>query len=210
MTRRYTTIAICLLWPVCIPYAQASELNIYAGPQSVAPREIIHVTVQSLAQKTDIELSYTMDDGPVIRTATTKHGMVSFEIPAQNTVGQMRFMAKMGEDVSNTAIVSVFAGPPQNFALNIKSGKQLGTVYISSDIIKDAFENPISDLALVSIDWSDEKGLRSSQYIQLTQGRISLNTKCPNQYDGVLTLRAEVNSAVSNPINVSSFCRDEN
>ena len=59
----FSSLAIGLLWPYFIPSAQAVELNLYAGPQSITPREMIHVTVLSGGQKTAIELSYISDDG---------------------------------------------------------------------------------------------------------------------------------------------------
>lgn len=213
MARRHTfltsTIAIGALWSILTPSAQASNLNIYAGPQSISPREAIHVTVQSAARKVVVELSYNTDNGYEVRTGTTEHGLISFEIPAKKTVGQMRFTAKAGKNISNTAIVSVLAGPPQNFSLNIKRAKPVSSVEISSSVITDAFENPISDLALVSLDWADNNGLKASQDIQLTQGRIILRAKCPEKFDGALMLRARINSASSISSNLSSICRKD-
>ena len=214
MMKRYkfliSTIVIGILWPVLPPNVQAYELNIYAGPQSITPREAIHVTVQSAVQSVAVELSYMSDDGREVRTGTTERGLVSFEVFAKKNIGQMHFTAKAGEDVSNTAIVLVLAGPPQDFRLNIERAKPLGTVHISSDLITDAFENHISDLALVSLNWVDDKGLKASQNIQLTQGRINLNAKCPYQFDGALTLRARLNSVTSISPDVSSMCRKKN
>ncbi|MEP1230969.1 MAG: hypothetical protein ABJG88_09870 [Litorimonas sp.] len=213
MTRRHifllSTIVIGGLWPAFPPNVQASELNLYAGPQSITPHGVIHVSVQSAAPKIAVELSYNSDEGYKVRTGMTERGLISFEVPAQKTIGQMRFTAKAGEHVSNSAIVSVFAGPPQDFSLNIERAKSVGSVNISSDVIRDAFENYISSLALVSLDWTDDNGLKASQSVQLTQGRIALETKCPEKFDGALTLRARVNSASSMSSNLSSLCREE-
>lgn len=206
---RLPAIAAGLLWPAFTSSGLAADLNIYAGPQSISPREIIYVTVQSTVQETAIELSYNSDDGYEIQTGTTQQGLVSFEVPAQLNAGEMRFIAKAQESVSSTALVSVFAGPPQNFTLAIKPGTQTGAVDISSSVIRDAFNNPISDLALVSLDWIDEKGLMASQSAQLTQGKIILSGICPDEFDGALILRAAVNSAEYRSSDISTFCREE-
>ena len=205
----FSSLAIGLLWPYFIPSAHAVELNLYAGPQSITPREMIHVTVLSGEQKTAIELSYISDDGEEIRTGTTEQGLISFEVPAQKTIGQMRFTVKAGPVVSNTALVSVLAGPPQNFTLSIKQGMQAGTVDISSGIITDQFGNSISDLTLASLDWIDERGLNASHNVQLTQGRIILGMKCPGEFEGSLTLRAAVSFAEYISTDISSLCREE-
>jgi len=196
-------------WPIFIPSAQAFELNIYAGPQSITPLEMIHVTVQSAVQKTAVELSYISDEGLKIRTGMTEQGLISFDVPAQKTVGKMRFTAKAGQVVSNMALVTVIEGTPQSFMLFIKQGKQARTIDISSSIIKDAFENPISNLALVSLDWIDRTGLNTSQYIQPSHGRVIINAKCPNDFVGALTVRAAVNSAEYISNDISSFCREQ-
>ena len=121
----------------------------------------------------------------------------------------MRFTAHAGEVVSNMALVSVLAGPPQNFTLSIKQGMQAGTVDISSGIITDQFGNSISDLTLASLDWIDERGLNASHNVQLTQGRIILGMKCPGEFEGPLTLRAAVSFAEYISTDISSLCREE-
>lgn len=202
------TIAIGLWWPTWGPNAQAMELNLYAGPQSVSPGEIIYVTVQSIVPETTIELSYNSDDGSETQIARTSQGLVSFEVPAQNAAEQMRFIAKSGERVSNIVFVSVFAAAPQDFVLNTEVGTRSETLHIWSAVITDAFENPISDLALVSLDWVDDKGLIAAQNAQLTQGRIIVNAECPIEFDGTLRLRAAVHSAVAMSSDISSLCRE--
>jgi len=196
-----------LFWPAFIASAQAAELNLYAGPQSITPREMIHVTVQSTVLETAIELSYNIGDGVVTQTGITEQGLISFVVTPQDSVGQMHFTAQAGEVISNMVLVSVLAGPPQNFTLSAKQGMQAGTVEISSDIITDKFENSISDLTLATLDWIDERGLNASQNVQLTQGRIILNAKCPSDFTGTLKLRAIVNSTSGFSSDLSSFCR---
>jgi len=205
----FSSLAIGLLWPYFIPSAQAVELNLYAGPQSITPREMIHVTVQSNVLETAIELSYNIGDGAETQTGITEQGLISFAVPAQDSVGQMRFTAHAGEVVSNMALVSVLAGSPQNFTLSVKQGMRAGTVEISSGIITDQFGNSISDLTLASLDWIDERGLNASHNVQLTQGRIILGMKCPGEFEGPLTLRAAVSFAEYISTDISSLCREE-
>ena len=205
---RLSPIAIGLLWPAFMASAQAAELNLYAGPQSITPREMIHVTVQSNVLETAIELSYNIGDGAETQTGITEQGLISFAVPAQDSVGQMRFTAHAGEVVSNMALVSVLAGSPQNFTLSVKQGMRAGTVEISSGIITDKFENSISDLTLTSLDWIDERGLNSSLNVQLTHGRIILSANCPSDFTGALKLRAVVNSTQDISSDLSSFCRE--
>ena len=171
--------AICVFWLASAQIAQAGDLNIYAGPQSLAPRETVYVTIQSEARETDIELSYLSDGVEKILTGRTEDGLVSFELPAQKTVGHMSFTAKTDKGPFDTALVSVVAGAPQNFELSIRQGKQAESLEISSNVIRDAFGNAISDLALVSLDWVDDSGLISHQNTQLVQGRIALTANCP-------------------------------
>lgn len=206
---RFSLLATGFLWPGFIPSAQAIELNLYAGPQSITPREMIHVTVQSSVLETVIELSYNSGNRRETQTAITKQGLISFAVPAQETVGQMRFTAQAGHRLSNTALISVLSGPPQSFKLNIKTGTQAGIVEISSNLITDEFENAISDQSLVSLDWIDDRGLNSSQNSQLNQGRLILKMKCPSEFEGTLRLRAAVSSADFLSSDISSVCRDE-
>ena len=213
MTRRYTalvsTVLIGLFWPAFTSNAQAAELNLFAGPQSVMPREIVHVTVQSFVEGPPIKLSYNFDGETKTLIGETENGLVSFEISAQETVGQMRFTAKADVNVSNTAFVFVHAGPPQNFTMDVVRGKQARTVDISSGVITDGLGNPISDLALVSLDWTDDKGLITRKNIHLEQGRIVLRAECPREFTGSLKLRAAVNTASSTSSDISSLCREK-
>lgn len=211
MTRRrkflVPAIAVGFVYPAFTLNALATELNIYAGPQSVTPREVIYVTVQSEDSNAAIELSYRADGKVEILTGTAVHGMISFEVPSQKTTGQMGFTAKSETGLSNTSLVSVLAGPPKSFNLEIKRGKQVRTVDVWSDIISDQFGNSISDHALVSIDLIDDRGLIASQNVQLTQGRIVSNTKCPREINGDLFIRAVVNDAADVTTDMSSLCQ---
>lgn len=207
---RYTfpffAIAIGFSCLVSSPSAHAAELKVYAGPQSVTPGEVIYVTVQSPGSQAAIELTYMSDDDYEVLTGTTQHGLVSFEVTAQKTIGHMGFKAKAEKGFSNTAIVSVLAGPPTRLELNMKRGKQRGTIDVSSAVMTDRFDNPISDLALVSFDWIDKGGLIASQNIQLTRGRLLLNAICPVEFSGDLRIRAAVNDVAYVSPELSSFC----
>lgn len=185
---------------------QAAELNIYAGPQSVSPGKVIYVTVQSVDSNAAIELSYISDGKYETRTAMTHHGLASFEIPAQKTTGQMSFVASMEDNLSDRSIVSVLAGPPASFKLSVKRGQKTGTVAVSSAVITDRFDNPVSDLALAALDWIDNTGLIASQNTQLLQGRLQLNMVCPREFHGGLILRATVSTAEYIMPNMSQFC----
>lgn len=193
----------------CLAFAsslRAEDLNLYAGPQSISPGQLIYVTVQSIYSNATVELSYISDGEYETLTATPQHGLASFEIPAQKTIGQMSFMASMENNRSNKSIVSVFAGPPESFELFVKPGQQPGTVNVLSDSVTDRFDNPVSDLALVSLDWIDNTGLIASQDTQLIQGRLKLIMACPRQYHGDLILRAAVSTVEYVMQNMSQFC----
>ena len=210
-----SVIATCLLTSLVAPKVHAKTVRgvvVYAGPQSVSPREIIHVTVEITGMRGNnindetVNLSY-MSDG-VVKTlsGTPRHGLMSFDIPAQDTVGLMKFSANTKIGTSEEALVAVVAAQPQSFSLEVQAGKQTGTIKLMSDVIADEYGNPVSDLSLVSVDWVDDEGLKARQNTQLLNNRILLTGTCPSKFYGALKVRANLNGMQSAPVDISSYC----
>jgi len=63
-----------------------------------------------------------MSDG-VVKTisGTPRYGLVSFDLPAQDTVGLMKFSANTKAGTSDEALVTVVAAQPQPFSLEAQS-----------------------------------------------------------------------------------------
>ena len=197
------------LFPNPQAHGAPTSLTVYAGPQSVSPRQIINVTVEASGVEANVELSYISDGTLRNLTATTRHGLVSFDIPAQDMTGRMSFTAKTGDTLSTPALVTVLAGPPQPFMVQLQEGGETASIDIISDVITDKFKNPLSDLSLVSIDWIDQSGLKASQDTQLKQGRITFTTQCPSMFYSPIKLRASINSVQFTSADVSSLCHSD-
>jgi len=143
-------------------YAESDSqiLTVYAGPQSVSPRETIYITVEVTSSDDanidngTVELSFSLDGNNETQKASTVHGLVSFEVPAQ----------------------------------------------------KSAFENSISNLSLVTLNWIDDRGLIGRQSLQLSNGIIDHTIPCPKQISGALNLRATLNSLQFLSSDISRFC----
>lgn len=210
-----SVIATCLLASLVASKVHAETVRgvvVYAGPQSVSPREIIHVTVEitgirgnNINDETVI-LSY-MSDG-VVKTlsGTPRHGLVSFDLPAQDTVGLMKFSANTKVGISGEALVTVVAAQPQPFSLEVQAGKHSGNIKLMSDVIADEYGNPVSNLSLISVDWIDDAGLKARQNTQLLNNRILLTETCPSKFYGALKVQANLNGMQSAPVDISSYC----
>lgn len=208
-------ILISLLAYVAMPEAQAEtvpSLIVYAGPQSVSPRETIHVTVEytnidgSNMNEGNVELFYVSDGTLKTLSGTPKLGLISFDVSAQDMVGLMAFSAKAAGVVSKEAPVTVVAGPSQSFKITAQPSKKIETLVLTSNVITDSYGNPISDLSLVSIEWIDFNGLTARQNIQLLNGRIVLTAKCPAIFTSPLIIRASVNTIEAVSKDVSADC----
>lgn len=208
-------IMACLFGSFLLPsmpaFANSDALTIYAGPQSVAPDETIYVSVgvkMEALSGTPVTLSYNIEGMPFTLIKKTEYGVASFGVLAQKNAGQMRFKAQAEGMESEPAIVSVMAGSPKAFDLIIKRGGD-NTVDIFSNVITDEYNNAVSALSLVSLDWIDGQGLKSSQNAYLSRGAIELNSDCPAQYVPPLRIRASVNSASYTSLDLSRFCQLE-
>jgi len=103
--------------------------------------------------------------------------------------------------------VTVVAAQPQPFSLEVQAGKHIGTIKLMSDLIADEYGNPVSDLSLISVDWIDDKGLKTRQNSQLLNSRILLTGTCPAKFYGALKVQANLNAIQSAPIDISSYCK---
>ncbi len=213
--RMQSIIASCLLASLVVPKVHAETLRgvvVYAGPQSVSPRETIHVTVEVTDMRGNnindgnVSLSYVRDGVAKTLSGTPRHGLVSFDVPAQDTVGLMKFIANTEIGTSEEALVTVVAAPPQPFSLEVEAGRHLGTFNLVSDVIADEYGNAVSDLSLISVDWIDDNGLKARQNTQLLNSRILLMGTCPANFYGALKVQANLNAIQSAPLDVSSYC----
>lgn len=190
----------------------SNTVTIFAGPQSLSPNETISVTVQTQQRAEDffgnegVELTYTVDG--VINTLTGKatHGLTSFDVPAQDRAGTMKFSAKALGQRSQQALVTVVPGPPKSLSLQIKPSDQASMIVISSDLITDTRGNAVSDQALVTIQWKDETGLVKSQNTQLFNSRVYLEAKCPSKFAGELNIRAFHKTVQFSSSDISALC----
>ena len=196
---------ICFVASLFFSRAHAGSLIVYAGPQSVSPQEIIYVTIEAAALETDIELSYITDGQQKMLTGTTAHGLISFDVPAQTQTGHMSFTAKARHAESNTALVTVLSGPPEPFNMTVQQSDQIGFIDIASDMVTDKYDNIISNVSLVSIDWVDANGLIARHSTQVFQGKIALTIQCPSEFIAPLKL----NAASATSADLSELCRVE-
>lgn len=196
-------------------YAESGThtLTVYAGPQSVSPLETIYITVEltsndgSNIENGTVELSFSLDGKIETHQASTIHGLVSFEVPAQKSSGLMEFSAQYNSSKSNEALVAVVAGPPEKLLLKAVPSAESGYIDITSGIVKDVFGNAVSDLSLVSLNWLDNSGLIGSESLQLSNSHIDHNLACPVEISGHLKLQASLNNLEFILSDISEICR---
>jgi len=210
------TTGLMVLFPADNAKAlDSSAVTIFAGPQSLSPREIISVTVQispstsNLSGTEKVELTYSADGEIKTLLGNAVHGLLSFDIVAQDRSGVMKFSAKVAGQVSQDTLVSVVPGPPQKLFLKIKPSNQPQQLTLSSGQITDAHGNTVSDQTLLALQWNDESGLIKSQNAQLLNGRLDVEVKCPSSYSGELTLRALLKTVQFSSSDLSAFCYSE-
>lgn len=190
-------------------------VTVFVGPQSLSPRETIAVTVQispsagNFSGTEKVELTYTADGDIKTLVGHAAHGLLSFDIAAQDRSGVMKFSAKVADQASQDALVSVVPGLPQKLFLKIKPSDQPQQLILSSGQITDAYDNAVSDQTLLALQWKDESGLIKSQNAQLLNGQLDLEVKCPSSYSGELIIRAHLKTVQFSSSDLSAFCYSE-
>ena len=207
-------VSSLLLAPEAIAGPKNDRLQIYAGPQSVSPRDDIHVTVEladlhgNSVNNQNVNLSYTADGIPTMLEGNVQNGLVSFDVIAQQTAGKMDFIARAEGLVSNAAPVIIVAAEPAVFGLSAKPSRIPGRVDIMSEKIVDTFGNLITDQNLVALSWVDSGGITGFENTQLLNSRIILNRSCPENFIAPLRLRAVVKNTEVKSKDLSSLCAD--
>ena len=188
------------------------SLTLYAGPQSAAPLENIHVTIEALDARgrnihgEALTLVYTASGQEHVINANAVHGLATFEIPAQRRAGHMTFYARYKGYVTDKGLVMIAAGRPKALKVIVNSGDVEGTVNVTSPVLTDDFGNAVTDLSLVSLGWIDSKGLKASHKAQLSNGIISQTLKCPARYAGGLRLQAGLGNLQFLTGDISKLC----
>ena len=208
------TLGVALIGFEGSAFAETAQktVSVYAGPQSISPEKTIYVSVevtgksgQNLHGET-VELSFLSDGRRVVVTGKTTHGLASFEVPAQRRAGLMRFSARVNDAAGNPAQVLVTSSAPQSFTFSAKPASQPGYVSLRSSVITDSYGNALPDLALITLDWIDNAGLRGKHTTQPVNGRIDVSAPCPKAFNGPLKLQASLQRlSVSTP-DISALC----
>lgn len=191
------------------------KLTTYAGPQSVSPGGIIHVTVESVdarglnADAQDISLSYISNGTLKVISGTPSHGLTSFDLPAQSSAGVMNIWAQTSNVRSNVSLVTVTAGHPQSFSIQAKSNNDGQGIQFTSNIISDEYGNPVSDLSLLNLNWIDKTGLNIRQSAFPVNGRLLFVTNCPSHFSPPLRVRFTISNTASELKDVTSLCYSE-
>ena len=222
MTIRKKAITTLISWVTCIGFSVVTvqaqtpphELYIYAGPQTVSPGQLVNVTIEltdfqgNSLNSQPVQLLYRADGVAKSLTGKVENGLVSFDVKAQNRTGMMNFSAQYAGTSSSIAPVMVVAGRPVGFSLQVKPTLSPKTVEILSEIITDEVENPVSDQNLISLDWIDSRGVRRSEFLQLTNGRINSNISCPVNYRAPLHIRAVLKNSKFLSSDLSGLCAE--
>lgn len=192
--------------------APSDMLQVYAGPQTVTPGQNISVTIE----KTDlqgkslddemVQLTYISDGTSISLSGKVSNGLVSFDVPAQHRAGRMMFNANAGDLVSNQSSVMVVADTPISFEFDVEPSRDANVVDLNSDVIRDAFGNPLSDQTLIAIDWIDKNGVKQSEFMQLSNGRMAHVSICPDAYVAPLKIRAVLKNVEVFSTELSDFC----
>jgi len=194
---------------------KAPNLTLYAGPQSVSPLDTIYVTVEITdmhghnMDREKVELSFLNDGKQQYISGYPKHGLISFDVPAQKRQGLMTFSAKAGGGTSNEVLVAIVAASPSELSLKIIASPKTGYLTISSKTIVDKFGNTVSDLSLTALNWIDNGSLIGSQSLQLSQGQLNHSLPCPAQFLGPLQLHASLSGLGFMSTDISTLCRTD-
>lgn len=207
-----TAVSTSVLPAVSYAGEVKNTVTVYAGPQSVSPNQPIFVTVEATDKKAEslmnetVELSYKADGKLRTMRAKTARGLALFEIPAQTKAGLMTFVAAVKGTTSKTARVLVTASAPQAFTFTVKRTQQPEHITITSSPITDGYDNHISDMSLVSVDWIDMSGLNAQQMIHPRNGRIIFTAMCPRAFAGALRIRMSLQTQQFTTPDISSLC----
>lgn len=218
-TRKKATVSLLSLimsvgFSAVATHAQTSpdRLQIYAGPQSVSPGQNISVTIEftdahgkSVHDKT-VYLTYIHDGVSISRPGKVSNGLVSFDVQAQRIAGIMTFKARVGDLVSNHAPVLVLAAQPSAFELKVDLSRNTDFVELTTETITDAFGNPVSDQTTVTLDWIDPTGVKRSEVVQLSNGRMNYASRCPLAYNAPLKIRAVLKNVEVFSSDLSILC----
>lgn len=190
----------------------AGKLQVYAGPQTTIPGENISVTIEMTdghgksVQDETTQLTYFSDGVPMSLSGKVSNGLVSFDVEAQRRAGGMTFKAISGELKSNNARVLIVATQPATFKLKVKPSRNANLVELTTQVISDAFGNPISDQSLVALSWVDNTGVKRSETAQLSNGRITYISICPSEYVAPLKIRAVLKNVEVFSSDLSDLC----
>jgi len=188
------------------------SLQVYAGPQTTTPGQNISVTVEltddhgKSVQDETVHLTYIYDGVSTSRPGKVSNGLVSFDVQAQRIAGRMIFKARAGDLVSNYAPVLILAAEPTAFELKVALSRNTDFVELTTATITDVFGNPVSDQTLVALDWIDRTGVKRSEAVQLSNGRINYSIMCPVTYDAPLKIRAVLKNVEVFSSDLSTLC----
>lgn len=208
----FTAILMGLTPAMSVDALDSDTITVFAGPQSLSPNETISVTVQTprrigeFSGAEQVELTYTDDGALKTLVGNAIHGLLSFDVPAQDRVGIMKFSAKALGQTSSEALVKIVSGPPQKLSLQIRASHEESMIVISSGKITDTGGNTVSDQSLMDIQWVAEAGLVKSQNAQLLNGKLYLEAKCPRNFSGELKIRALLKTVQFLSSDISSLC----
>lgn len=220
MRRHFKFAAVCLPLSACIgsvshaaePLSHAPGLWTYAGPQTVSPGQTISVTVEmtdthggSESGRT-VQLAFQSDGLAKIMTGQVLNGLVSFDVPAETRSGLMRFVSHAGNTTSNIATVTVVASRPEGLQLTIGAARGQDAVSVTSEPITDAHGNVVTDQTLVTMNWIADDGIKASEHVQLSNGRLLSTLQCPNNFIPPLHIRAALQNIEVLSRDISALC----
>lgn len=186
----------CLLGPqntIC----KTENLNLYVGPQSVEPGEVIFIAVETLTAELGSSSATTViiiDETTGQRhEAKVEKGLAYLELTAPQQAGRLTFKAQIDESFSEPAEVLVHPGRAEAFDLLIE--KNRGQVFIYSSIIADKFGNFIDDGIRADIQITSDEKVYSAFQTLTKNGRIGLHIPCDDIYKANSRIRAQIGLA---------------
>ena len=159
---------------------KTERLNLYVGPQSVEPGELLYIAVETAnnqggsGNSNNVVIVDTFSGREYL--ADVKHGLAHLEITAPIQAGRITFIARDHDIISNEAEVLVHAAIPDDFKLVLE--KEKNQLFVSSSIITDKFGNMIEDGQAAQIVVSSRGALAEVFSTQLVSGRLNFRIKC--------------------------------
>jgi hypothetical protein len=197
--------------PECLIYAshpqcKAEKLNIFVGPQSVEPGNLLYIAIEAVntngsSANADTVIITDNISGKSYEAAF-KHGLAHIEVTAPSQAGRLTFTAQLGEIKSKPAEVLVNAAVPTDYKLFLE--KDRNNIFVNSSLLTDRFGNLIEHGQIANVRTISKGVILASQTAATQNSRINIRLDCADLQYGDLYLEADIRG-IKSSINIPNY-----